>query len=68
MGSLPDGYDLSGTVQHNAYIGASTDHTNNVRFKLFNGFIDEVQVHGLALSAEEILWLAGKTKPVHKPL
>ena len=66
--ALPDGYDLSGTVQHNAYIGASTDHTNNVLFKLFNGFIDEVQVHGRALSAEEILWLAGKTKPVHKPL
>jgi hypothetical protein len=33
----------------------------------FNGLIDEVRVYNRALSAEEALWLAGKTNPVHKP-
>ena len=66
--TLPDDYDLSGTAQHNAYIGAVTDHTNDVLYKLFNGFIDEVQIHGRALSVEEILWLSGKIQPVHKPM
>ena len=42
-------------------------NANTVLYKLFNGFIDEVQIYGRALSAEEILWGAGKTKPVHKP-
>ena len=65
--TLPDGYDLSGTAQHNAYIGAVTNNGDSSLYKLFNGFIDEVQVHGSALSAGEILWLAGNTQPVHKP-
>jgi hypothetical protein len=33
----------------------------------FNGLIDEVRVYNRALTAEEALWLAGKTQPVHKP-
>jgi hypothetical protein len=33
----------------------------------FNGMIDEVRVYNRALTAEEALWLAGKTQPVHKP-
>jgi len=61
-------YDLSGTSQHNAYIGAITDNSSGSLFKLFNGLIDEVRVYGRALSAEEILWLAGRTTPIHKPL
>jgi hypothetical protein len=65
--TLPDGYDLSGTSQNNAYIGAITYTPDSILYKLFLGFIDEVQVHSRALSAEEILWLAGKTKPAHKP-
>ncbi len=65
--TLPNGYDLSGTSQHNAYIGAITYNPDSILYKLFLGFIDDVQIHSRALSTEEILWLAGKTQPVHKP-
>jgi hypothetical protein len=60
-------YSLAGTKQHNAYIGAVTDHTNNVLYKLYNGMIDDVQIYNKALSEGEILWLAGQTTPVAKP-
>ena len=60
-------YNLAGTKQHNAYIGAITDHTNNVLYKLYNGLIDDVRIYNQALSEGEILWLAGKTTPVAKP-
>ena len=33
----------------------------------FDGVIDEVHVYNRALSAEEALYMAGKTSPVHKP-
>ena len=39
---LPAGYDLSGTSQHNAYIGVITDNRDNNLFKHFVGLIDEV--------------------------
>jgi len=60
-------YDLSGTSQHNAYIGAITNNGSGTIYKMFNGSIDEVVIYGRALSAEEILWLAGRTTPIHKP-
>jgi hypothetical protein len=63
-----EGYDLSGTTQHNAYIGAITNNGNGSLYKHFGGLIDEVKVFGRALSAEEIMWLAGRTEPVHKAL
>ena len=63
-----DGYDLSGTVQHNAYVGAVTNNGTGELYKHYGGLIDEVKVFDRALSAEEILWLAGSTQPVHKPL
>jgi hypothetical protein len=50
-------YDLSGTAQHNAYIGAVTDHNSEGEsplYKLFGGLIDEVQVYDYALSAQEV--------------
>ena len=34
----------------------------------FDGVIDEVNVYSRALSAEEALFMAGRTNPVHKPL
>ena len=34
----------------------------------WDGLIDEVRIYGRALSAEEIMWLAGRAQPVHKPL
>ncbi|MCU0916026.1 MAG: discoidin domain-containing protein [Planctomycetes bacterium] len=65
--TIPAAYNLSGTSQHNAYVGAITDHTNNVLYKLYNGLIDDVRVYNKALSQEEVLWLAGNTAPVAKP-
>ncbi len=60
-------YDLSGTSQHNAYIGAMTNHATDSLYKLYNGLIDDVRVYGEALSQAEILWLAGHTAPVARP-
>jgi len=60
-------YDLSGTVQHNAYIGAITNHGDGSLYKTYIGLIDDVRVYSTALSEGEILWLAGKTDPVAKP-
>ncbi len=54
-------------VQLKAYIGAITNNSSGAIFKLFDGSIDEVVIYGRALSAVEILWLAGRTTPIHKP-
>jgi len=59
---LPEGYDLSGSSQHNALIGAITDHrdpTGATLEKLFMGTIDEVAVYDRALSDAEVAALAG---------
>jgi hypothetical protein len=59
---LPEGYDLSGASQTNAYIGAIDGDADPavVAFeKLFNGTLDEVMVYGRALSDGEIRYLAG---------
>ncbi len=65
--SVAETYDLSGTAQHNGYIGAITDNSNASLFKFFSGLIDDVAVYDRALSTEEILWLAGWTEPIDKP-
>ena len=62
------GYNLSGASQHNAYIGAITNHADGSLYKLFEGLIDEVRVYDRALTIEEVLWLSGQTSPVAKPL
>ena len=62
-----EGYDLSGTTQHNAYVGAVTNNGDSSLYKLFNGLIDDVRIYEQALSEAEILWLAGQTSPKHKP-
>ncbi len=60
-GTVPDGYDLSGTSQRNAYIGVIADNYDGILFKHFEGLIDEVQVYSYALSEDEIESLyAGK--------
>jgi hypothetical protein len=64
---LSDGYDLSGTSQANAYIGAGWNYETSVVQKYFIGVIDDVRIYSQALSAEEIAWLAGRTKPFDKP-
>ena len=65
--TIPATYNLSGTSQHDAYIGAMTNHTDSSLYKLYNGLIDDVRVYNRALSQGEILWLAGNTSPVAKP-
>jgi hypothetical protein len=57
-GTLPAGYDLSGTSQHNAYIGAITDHRDGSLAKFYSGLIDEARIYGRALSADEIAAIA----------
>ncbi len=64
---MDPGYDLSGTSQHNAYIGALTSNSSGSLQKLFNGLVDEVAIYNRALSPDEILWLSGVTSPIHKP-
>jgi len=69
-GTVPDGYDLSGTTQHNAYIGAITDNRDGSVFKYFVGSIDEVQIYDYALSDTDILSVAGLSEmyfPVTSP-
>ncbi len=60
-------YNLSGTSQRNAYIGAITYQPDGTLYKLFNGLIDDVRIYNRALTIEEILWLAGQSGPVAKP-
>jgi hypothetical protein len=66
--TIPAAYNLSGTSQHNAYVGAMTNHVDSSLYKLYNGLIDDVRVYNKALSQGEILWLAGSTSPVAKPM
>jgi hypothetical protein len=61
-GTAPAGYDLSGTTQHNAYIGAITDNRDGTIFKYFIGLIDDVQIYDYALSDTDILSVAGLTE------
>ncbi len=53
--NVPTGYDLSGTSQHNAYIGAITDHRDSSLFKFFIGLIDDVRIYNEALTEPKIL-------------
>jgi predicted outer membrane repeat protein len=55
--TLPDGYDLSGTSQADALIGAITDArdaTGATLEKFFGGAIDDVRIYSYALSQAEI--------------
>jgi len=66
--TIPAAYNLSGTSQHDAYVGAMTNHVDGSLYKLYNGLIDDVRVYNRALSQGEMLWLMGQTTPVAKPL
>ena len=58
-GTVPAGYDLSGTTQHNAYIGVITDNRDGTLVKYFVGSLDDVQIYDYALSDTDILSVAG---------
>jgi len=53
---LPAGYDLSGVLQHNAYIGAITSNASNTLHpeKFMIGLIDDVRIYDTALTEAEI--------------
>ncbi len=53
---LPEGYDLSGVLQHNAYVGAITSNEGNSLHveKFMIGLIDDVRIYDTALSEPEI--------------
>jgi hypothetical protein len=59
---VPEGYDLSGSSQANALIGAITDArdaTGATLEKFYTGILDEVAIYDRALSGGEIRYLAG---------
>jgi hypothetical protein len=67
--NLPSGYDLSGTHQHNAYIGTITDNRDSSTYKYFEGSVDDVRVYDYALSSEEVAYLATDGGPgIHIPI
>ncbi len=64
---IPAAYDLAGTSQHDAYIGAIINHADGNVYKLYSGLIDDVRIYNRALAPAEVLSLAGYTGPVAKP-
>ena len=52
--TVPAGYDLSGTSQHNSLIGAMTSHTDGSLIKLYVGVIDDVRIYIKALTEPEL--------------
>jgi hypothetical protein len=59
--SVPAGYDLSGTSQHNAYIGVITDHRDSSLEKFLRGSVYDVRIYTYALSDAEVAWLIDPT-------
>jgi hypothetical protein len=53
-------YDLSGTAQHNAYIGAVTNNGDGTLYKVYYGLVDDVRIYHRALSEGEVLFLSGQ--------
>jgi hypothetical protein len=64
-GTVPAGYDLSGTTQTNAYVGVIVDNRDGTLFKYFTGSIDDVRIYNYALSDTDILSVAGLTEMYH---
>jgi len=64
-GTVPEGYDLSGTTQTNAYVGVIVDNRDGTLFKYFTGEIDDVRIYDYALSDTDLLSAAGLTELYH---
>jgi hypothetical protein len=61
---LSAGYDLSGTSQHNAYIGVIVDNRDGSLYKYFVGLIDEVCIFAGAMDANGVRALYSGEDPV----
>jgi hypothetical protein len=59
--TLSAGYDLSGTSQHNAYLGTITDHDPNNLYKFLEGLVYDVRIYDDALTDAEVAYLADTT-------
>ncbi|UCG59063.1 MAG: tail fiber domain-containing protein, partial [Phycisphaerales bacterium] len=57
---LPVGYDLSGTSQRNADMGAGRDQRDGRMVKYYRGVLDDVRISDHAMSRAEIAELVGK--------
>ncbi len=69
--TVPAGYDLSGTSQHDAYLGAITANDTSSLFKTYDGLIDDVRVFKRALSQAEIDFVMqdiGVTETAYDPV
>jgi len=64
VGSLAKGGTLSTDPTVKVAIGNQPADTGD---RPFDGLIDDVRIYDQGLSQEEIMWLAGKTKPFDKP-
>lgn len=56
--TVPDGYDLSGTSQKNAYIGVGRSQNSDAFIKQLGGLYDDVALWNVALPASDIAGLA----------
>ncbi|MHC4560345.1 MAG: LamG domain-containing protein, partial [Planctomycetota bacterium] len=68
--TLPDEYDLSGTSQHNAYVGVVMHNEDSVPEKYLRGSVDDVRIYDYALSQSEIVDIMGQSElyfPVTSP-
>ena len=55
---IPVGYDLSGTSQHNAYIGTVTDNRDGLLHKFYrDGRLDDVRIFNIAKKENEIAYV-----------
>ncbi|MCH8219568.1 MAG: hypothetical protein IH892_22680, partial [Planctomycetes bacterium] len=63
--TIPDNYDISGTSQYGAYIGAVTTNSTGSLYKFYSGLIDDVAIWNRALTLDEIgfLWNNGDGNP-----
>jgi anthranilate/para-aminobenzoate synthase component I len=61
---LSAGYDLSGSSQHNAYIGVTTDNRDGSLYKYYVGLIDEVCIFAGAIDAKGVVALYSGENPV----
>jgi hypothetical protein len=58
--AIPADYNLSGTSQHNACIGAIWHHEDGILQKYFMGLIDDIIIYSRALTQKEIQGMVGQ--------